>query len=103
MQKSKVYRSKVVIACHKVNEQRLKRQADGKTKCAKIIEEKYGKKKYISESKIHHVREMYKARYGMMPFAGNYRRDRRFARTEWLCRCGESEEEQHIMSGNCEV
>ena len=100
---TKVYRSKVVIACHKVNEQRLKRQADGKTKCAKIIEEKYGKKKYISESKIHHVREMYKARYGMMPFAGNYRRDRRFARTEWLCRCGESEEEQHIMSGNCEV
>ena len=32
---TKVYRSKVVIACHKVNEQRLKRQADGKTKCAK--------------------------------------------------------------------
>ena len=65
---------------------------------------KYGKKKYISDSKIHHVREMYKARYKMMPFAGNYRRDRRVARTEWLCRCGESkEEERHIMSGNCEV
>ena len=101
---AKVYRSKVVNACHRVNEQRLKNQADGKTKCAKITEEKYGKKNYISDSKIHNVREMYKGRYKMMPYAGNYQRDRRFARTEWLCRCGESkEEEQHIMSGNCEV
>ena len=99
-----MYRAKVVKACHTVNEQRLKQQAEGKTKCVRISEEKYGKKKYVSESKIHFVREMYKTRYGMMPFAGNYQRDQRFARTEWLCRCGEAkEEERHLMSGNCEV
>ena len=40
----------------------------------------------------------------MYPFAGNYSRDRRFARTEWLCHCGNArEEESHLISGNCEV
>ena len=47
---------------------------------------------------------MYKTRYGMMSFAGNYAKDRRFARSNWLCKCGKSrEEESHLISGNCEV
>ena len=33
----------------------------------------------------------------MLPLAGNFNQDRRFARTGWLCRCGvEREEELHI-------
>ena len=40
----------------------------------------------------------------MLPFAGNYSKDARFAHTNWLCRCGEAkEEESHLMSGNCSV
>ena len=40
----------------------------------------------------------------MMPFAGNYQRDQWFARTDWLCRCGQAKEEEgHLTSGNCEV
>ena len=40
----------------------------------------------------------------MLPFAGNYSKDVRFARTDWLCRCGkEREEESHLLSGNCNV
>ena len=40
----------------------------------------------------------------MNPFAGNYSKDRRFARTEWLCRCKMSkEEESHLISGNCGI
>ena len=67
-------------------------------------EESYGKKAYISGSFIHEVRKMYKTRFGMHPFAGNFSHDRRFSRTEWLCRCGHSkEEESHILLGNCEV
>ena len=66
--------------------------------------EKYGKKKYLSESILRNVRQTYKSRYGMMPFAGNYSKDPRFKRTEWLCRCGqEREEESHLLSGNCRV
>ena len=61
-------------------------------------------KEYISDSRINNVREMYKTRYGMMSFAGNFSKDKRFARTEWLCKCGESkEEESHLISGICEV
>ena len=75
---AKVYRCEVLKACHKVNEQRLRKLAEGKTKCAKIEAESYGKKNYISDSKIQHMRETYKARFGMMPFAGNYQRDQRF-------------------------
>ena len=40
----------------------------------------------------------------MHRFAGNFTHDRSFARTEWLCRCGNSkEEESHLLSGNCEI
>ena len=101
---AKMYRAKLVQACHKLNEKRLKIQAEGKKKCERINEEIYGKKSYIENSKIHNVREMFKTRYGLLPFAGNYSRDKRFARTDWLCRCGQAkEEEQHLLSGKCEV
>ena len=100
----KVYRSKVIRACHKVNEKRLKEQAEGKQKCEKIFEESYGKKEYIGNYLIKNVRDIYRTRFGMHPFAGNYSRDRRFARTDWLCRCRKAkEEESHLISGNCEV
>ena len=47
---------------------------------------------------------MFRTRFGMLPFAGNYSRDRRFARTEWLCRCLKAwEDESHLISGDCEV
>ena len=40
----------------------------------------------------------------MNNFAGNYSHDRRFARTDWLCRCRQAKEtESHILSGECEV
>ena len=40
----------------------------------------------------------------MMSFAGNFSKDKRFARTDWLCKCGEArEEESHLISGNCVV
>ena len=40
----------------------------------------------------------------MLPFAGNYSKDLRFARTDWLCWCGEErEEELHLLSGKCDV
>ena len=43
---------------------------------------------------------MYKTRFGMTSFA----KDKRFVRSEWLCKCGEAkEEESHLMSGLCEV
>ena len=93
-----------MIACHSVNEQRLRKQAEGKNKCDRITAEKYGKKDYIADLVLYNVRQMYKTRYGMLPFAGNFSKDQRFARTDWLCWCGgEKEEELHLLSSNCVI
>ena len=46
----------------------------------------------------------YRTRWGMQPFAGNYSHDSRYARSNWLCLCLESrEDESHIKSGTCKV
>ena len=101
---SKAYRREVEEACHKLNEERLRKQVEGKTKCERINTENYGKMSYIGDSRISNVRQMFKTRYGLLPFAGNYSKDKRFARTEWLCKCGEArEEESHLLSGVCEI
>ena len=40
----------------------------------------------------------------MLPFAGNYGGDRRFLKSEWLCKCGLSNEsESHLLSGECHI
>ena len=100
----KDYRQVVLSLCHLKNQEIIKRQSEGKTKCARISGEKYGKKKYVQNEQISRVRETYKARFGMNPFAANYSNDKRFAKTEGLCRCKISrEEESHLLSGNCQV
>ena len=37
----------------------------------------------------------------MLPLAGNFRKDRRFARTGWLCRCGKEREEERHITDSC--
>ena len=79
-------------------------KVEGKIKCTRINDEKYGKKKYIQNKDINAARQIYRTRFGLQPFAGNYSKDRRFARTEWLCRCQEArEEESHLINGSCPV
>ena len=85
------------------NESILRELAQEKTKCKNIMKEDYGRKKYVDENKIEDVRFRFKARVGLLPFAGNYSNDRRFIKTKWLCRCGEKEKEAHITSGNCPI
>ena len=55
----------------------------------------------MSDENINEVRKNFKTRTGMLPFAANYPGDRRFARTQWLCGCGQREEEEHIIEGRC--
>ena len=100
----KVYRKIITEACHKENEKRLRDKMQGKKKCDRINKERYGKKEYLKNKDIQSARQLYRTRFGMQPFAGNYSHDRRFARTEWLCQCREArEEESHLLSGNCPV
>ena len=80
----------------------LREKAQGK--CVRINTETYGKKTYIGNNNIHQVRQLFRSRFGLQPFAGNYSKDKRFAKTQWLCKCGEErEEEPHLLSGACKV
>ena len=101
---NKDYRSMLIESCRKKDEERLRDQAIGKEKCDKIMLEDYGKKEYMSEQSIDGVRQYFYSRVRMQPFAGNYSKDKRFMKSNWLCKCGnEREEESHLMSGSCKV
>ena len=53
---------------------------------------------------VHQSRIWFKTRFGLQNFAGNYSHDRRFAKTDWRCRCQTSvEDEGHIVSAQCPV
>ena len=96
------YRKVVLAACHKYNEDKLRSQAKGK--CERIRDEDYGKKEYTLNSNIHKVRQRFRSRFGLLPFAGNYSKDQRFSRSDWLCKCKEArKEESHLTSGRCAV
>ena len=81
----------------------MRENAENKTKCEEIMKESYGKKLYLSENKIEDVRFRFKRRVGLLPFAGNYSNDKRYARSNWLCRCGNRESELHIRDGTCPI
>ena len=97
----KDFKKIVSEAIKKEDEALIKEEASVKTKCARILDEEYGKKKYFKEQTISETREWFKSRFGLQKFAGNYSKDKRFAKTNWLCRCGEREEEVHLA--RCQV
>ena len=89
-------------ALHDKNEKNLRILATGK--CERFTSEQYGKKEYMSKKNIFEVRTQYRSRFGLLAFAGNYQHDKRFAQSNWLCRCGEArEDESHLRSGKCKV
>ena len=101
---TKEYRKLVIKKCKEKDEIVLRKMAENKTKCTKIMSEPYGKKSYMSENRLHIVRQMFCTRVQMQPFAANYRHDARFLKTNFLCKCSKSEEsESHLTSGNCEA
>ena len=75
----------------------LRDQAKDKSKCERIMKDRYGKKEYLTKMTIGEVRKFYRTRVGLLPFASNYKSDKRFARTNWMCRCKtEKENQSHI-------
>ena len=50
------------------------------------------------------MRELFKARYGLNDFAGNYPNSQKYQKTDGMSICGtEKEKESHIKEGNCEA
>ena len=81
----------------------IREQAGDKMKCKEIMKENYGKKAYLDNKKIEDVRFRFRSRVGLLPFAGNFSNDRKYAKSNWLCRCGEKENESHIKDGTCPI
>ena len=66
--------------------------------------EDYGKKDYLLAKTIKGTRAHFKTRYKMSEFAGNFSHDKRFSKTNWLCRCQTSKEsEAHLIEGKCQI
>ena len=98
------YRKVVRDACHKLNEERLRDQSRGKQKCERIAIEEYEKKTYVSKENMEDVRNMYRMRFRLLPFACNYSHSKKYEKTNYLCRCEKArEDEQHLKSTDCPV
>ena len=52
-------------------------------------------------NKVAEVRNIFKARVGMTEFAENFSKDKRFFRTNWLCRCGDERESENHITKEC--
>ena len=101
-QSKEQYKILLTQACHRSNEKYLRSQAKGK--CERICDKEYGRKEYIYKKTIYNVCQEFRTRFGLLPFAGNYSHDRRFAKSNFLCKCEESREEEiHLLSGQCKV
>ena len=101
---NKQYRQNLIQRCKEKDELYLRKLAEGKSKCDKILSEGYGKKSYISLQLLSKVRQVFYTRVRMQPFAGNFPGDRRFTKSNLLCLCKqEKEDETHLLSGNCRI
>ena len=100
----KKYRQYVTEACHKLNEIRIKKSIENSVKCQRIKNENYGSREYLNKKDIHYARDLFRARYGLKEFAGNYSRNKKYEKTNWQCKCKQAkEDESHLIEGNCEI
>ena len=100
----KKFKEIVLEACKQKDEQNLKNLAKEKQKCTRILKENFERKEYIMRYKIEDVRHWFRTRFGLQPFGGNFSKDKRFAKSEWLCKCKEEKEtEVHLLEGKCKT
>ena len=87
-----------------MDEARLREASKGLRKCERVLDERFGRKEYMKHKTISEVRKQFCTRFGMQPFAGNFKHCKKFQGSEWKCKCGLAlEEEAHLVGGNCPV
>ena len=91
---NKLYRQMLLQKCKEKDELLLRQMAEGKIKCAKTMNEGYGKKGYLSLQVLSKVRQTFYTRVRMQPFAGNFPGDRRFSKTNHMCKCTKEKEDE---------
>ena len=101
---TKQYRQLLIQKCKEKDEIGLRKMAEGKIKCTKIMSELYGRKLYMSTYRLYMARQIFCTRVQMQPFGTNYRHDKRFKKSNFMCKCAKSEEsESHLISGKCAI
>ena len=71
----KEYRKYITEACHRKNEDNLRKQMSVMKKCERIRKEEYGRKQYFHLKTPYETRERYATRVFMLPWAGNFTHD----------------------------
>ena len=101
---NKQYRKLIKEKCVVLDEARLREASKGLRKCERVMNESFGRKEYMKQKTVLEVRKQFYTRFGMQPFAGNFKHSKKFQGSEWKCRCGLAlEEEAHLTGGNCPV
>ena len=100
----KEFKAEATEACLVKDEETQRRLASKSKKCERIMADDFGKKEYFSQQSISKARKYFCTRVSMTRFAGNYSHDKRFQKSNWLCRCLLArEEESHLTSSSCPV
>ena len=81
----KEYRNVVENAVREYDESKIKVEMTDLKKTRKIKNDDCKRKKYIEMKCLKDVRDIFSERLFMLPFAANYKNDRRFARTNGKC------------------
>ena len=98
------YKQLLIQARHRKNESILRGLSEGKEKCQRIGKEEYGVKEYLQKKCMADVRNTYRTRYGQRDFAGNFSKNNKYSKSNWMCLCLESKEkETHITSEYCPI
>ena len=93
----------LIQACHSTNEEIILLRAS-EVKCSRLKTESYGRKAYVQDQTISQCRKWFRTCLRLQGFAGNYSQSKKFSKTNWMCQCLRTvEEEGHIVSGQCEV
>ena len=64
---------------------KIKLDLDNSKKGVTIRNDKYGLKDYMKRKALKDVRDIFAERNFMLPFAGNYKGDKRFKSSNWKC------------------
>ena len=100
---TKDYRILVTEACRQKDEVGMKKEMEGKTKAKTIIKDDCRRKKYLENNCLSDVRQMFAIRNFQLPFAGNYKTDRRFQHTDWKCHSCEGENGARVTEDQSHV
>ena len=79
------FKKEIQLKCEERDECDLKRSMESLQKMEKVKMEDCRRKEYMSRKPIQEVRELFAERLYLLPFGGNFSKDKRFLPEDWKC------------------